>query len=337
MAAQTALPRWRGFNLPGYYAGRDLNDLFPEDDFRWMAEWGFDFVRLPVDYRVWVVDDDLHTMDEGKLAILDRAIRLGEKYGLHVDLNFHNAPGYCINSQPQPFNLWQDAEALDLFCFYWTAFAERYAGIPSERLSFNPVNEPRAPSEVMSRADHERVIRAAVAAIRAKDPHRLVIVDGLNIANEPVPELAALDDADLNNVAQSCRAYVPVTISHYLAPWADGTGFPLPTWPETSPDLEKRYDRAALEAQYQPWADLAAQGIGVHCGEGGAYIHTPHDVYLRWFRDVLDILTGHGIGYALWNLRGAFGVLDSGRDDVAYVDWHGHLLDEKLLALLQEF
>ena len=36
-------------------------------------------------------------------------------------------------------------------------------------------------------------------------------------------------------------------------------------------------------------------------------------------------------------LRGAFGILDSKREDVEYEDWHGHKLDRKLLALLQEF
>lgn len=58
---------------------------------------------------------------------------------------------------------------------------------------------------------------------------------------------------------------------------------------------------------------------------------------LRWFRDVLEVLKSHSIGYALWNFRGSFGILDSGRPDAAYQDWHGHKLDSKLLALLREF
>lgn len=33
---------------------------------------------------------------------------------------------------------------------------------------------------------------------------------------------------------------------------------------------------------------------------------------------------------------GDFGILDSERKDVAYEDWHGHLLDRKMLDLLQE-
>jgi len=53
--------------------------------------------------------------------------------------------------------------------------------------------------------------------------------------------------------------------------------------------------------------------------------------------DVLDILTGHGIGYAVWNFRGPLGIMDSNREDVAYEDRYGHKLDRKLLSLLQEF
>jgi endoglucanase len=57
----------------------------------------------------------------------------------------------------------------------------------------------------------------------------------------------------------------------------------------------------------------------------------------KWLRDMLGILTGPGIGLALWNFHGSFGILDSGRTDVAYEDFHGHQLDRQLLALLQEF
>jgi hypothetical protein len=44
--------------------------------------------------------------------------------------------------------------------------------------------------------------------------------------------------------------------------------------------------------------------------------------------------TENGIGYALWNFRGDFGILDSGRKDIQYEDWYGHKLDRKMLKLL---
>jgi len=50
---------------------------------------------------------------------------------------------------------------------------------------------------------------------------------------------------------------------------------------------------------------------------------------------VVDILGSNDIGFALWNFRGDFGILNSGRVDVDYEDWHGHKLDRKLLDLIR--
>jgi endoglucanase len=195
----------------------------------------------------------------------------------------------------------------------------------------------------MTRADHEAVVRTAVRAIRAIDAERLIIADGVNYGNEPLPELADLalasngsPEAQAPNLAQSCRAYAPMGVSHYKASWVGGENWPEPAWPGPMQDGQY-WDRARLEAHYQPWIELARQGVGVHCGEGGAFNHTPHAVFLAWLEDVLDILTKNNIGYALWNFRGAFGLLDSGRKDAAYEDWHGHKLDRKLLELLQKY
>jgi endoglucanase len=232
--------------------------------------------------------------------------------------------------------------------------AERYRGISSQHLSFDLVNEPPIVSKMMSRADHARVHRETVHAIREKDPERLIIVEGPSIAYTPAPELK-----DLPRAAQSTRAYQPSHLTHYRCPWAPGYT-QEPVWPEretnpamlerssslASPDVEpaareifagaEPWTRVRLEKLYAPWVELSRQGAGVHCGEAGCNIQTPHNVFLAWFTDVLDIFQQHNIGYALWNFRGPFGILDSGRADVAYENWHSHLLDRKLLALLQD-
>ena len=91
-----------------------------------------------------------------------------------------------------------------------------------------------------------------------------------------------------------------------------------------------------LEKYYQPWIDLVKSGVGVHCGECGCWKATPHDVFLAWFTDVLDILSSNKIGFAVWNFIGDFGVLDSNRADVDYTDWYGHNLDKKFLDLMMK-
>jgi hypothetical protein len=226
--------------------------------------------------------------------------------------------------------------------------------VSPDRISFDLVNEPsmrddmndqHSPHRAVPGEVYRRVAQAAAAAIRAANPAHLIIADGNNMGSTVIPELADL------NIAQSCRGYHPGIVSHYKAPWAnkDVDHLPEPRWPGTVEfrDVDavtgqtkvrtEKLGREMLEKFYQPWIELKQQGVGVHCGECGCWKKTPHAVFLAWFGDVLDILTSNGIGYALWEFDGDFGVLNSGRADVAYEDWHGQKLDRKLLDLLRKY
>ena len=99
---------------------------------------------------------------------------------------------------------------------------------------------------------------------------------------------------------------------------------------------EKTWDKESLRESYiAPWQKLAAQGVGVHVGEWGAFHRTPHGVALAWMKDCLELWQEAGWGWSLWNFRGAFGILDSERQDVVYEDFRGARLDRRMLELLQ--
>lgn len=346
------VPRWRGFNLLDFFQAmwRPAEGKFvkvaavPEEDCQLIAELGFDFVRLPMDYWLWIdsdwptskklTPDDLFKIREETLEKIDQSVELCRKHGLHVNLNFHRAPGYCINDpEREPVILWKDKVAQEAFVYHWDLFAKRYRGVPAKELSFNLVNEAPSPRPgYMTEEDYCRVMSQAIEAIRKVSPDRLIFVDGLNVGTKVVKGLIPL------GVPQSVHGYYPAEISHYRASWVDRESkFPEPTWPIRRPDGSIRIGREQLEAHFAPWGELRRSGIGVHCGETGCFNRTPHPVFLAWMEDVLDILKGHNIGWALWNFRGSFGVLDSGRKDVAYEDFHGHQLDRKLLELLRKY
>lgn len=317
------LPRWRGFNLLEKFDG-NRNQPFKESDFQMIHDFGFDFVRLPLSYRCWSSPDDWYHLNESVLAEIDQAIEYGHKYQIHVNLNMHRIPGYCVNPPEEPYNLWKDKKALDAAAFHWSKFAERYKGISNTRVSFDLINEPSNVNEM----DYVNVVHTISDAIRKHDPNRLIIIDGLQYGTIPVTSAADL------RLAQSTRGYGPFQLTHYKASWAKGSDtWPVPTWPYRN-NGEWNKDRLIKET-YTPWKQLADHNIGVHVGEWGAYNYTPHEVVLSWMKDLLSIWKQYGWGWSLWNFRGPFGILDSGRTDVAYENYKGHKLDRKMLELLQ--
>lgn len=321
----SCLPRWRGFNLLEKFT-LARNSLFRESDFAWIAEWGFDFVRLPLSYHCWADPEDWLALREDVLEEIDQAVEFGRGHGVHVNVNFHRAPGYCVNKPSEHKDLWKDKDALEACAFHWSHFAERYAGVPSEQLSFDLLNEPPdIPEET-----YVRVVKRLVEAIREKDPDRLIVADGLRWGLEPVHGLAGL------GIAQSTRGYVPMRISHYRASWAIGSEeWPEPTWP-LEIGGEGVWDKERLRRErIEPWKALEAKGVGVHVGEWGAFKHTPREAVLAWMRDCLDLWREAGWGWAVWNFRGPFGVLDSERVGTSYEDFRSHRLDREMLELLR--
>ena len=317
------LPRWRGFNLTEKFDA-DRAGPFREEDFAFLAEYGFNFVRLPLSYWCWADPENLQTPNDGALDEIEAAINLGRQYGVHVCLNFHRAPGFCVNPPGEPLDLWNDQEAADIFAAHWRHFAARFGGIPNANLSFNLLNEPTDVPEAV----YARVVRQAVAAIREVDDDRLIIADGRHWGTRPCPTLANL------GIAQSTRGYSPMLLTHYRTPWVPTSDlWPVPTWPIMH---LPRCDRARLQkVRIDRWKKLEALGVGIHVGEFGAYNQTPHETVLAWMQDFLELWREADWGWALWNLRGPFGVLDSERGDVTYESWRGHALDRAMLELLR--
>ena len=349
--AVNPLPRWKGFNLLDFYSPEEKPWYKPTaaEHFNWMRDWGFDFVRIPIAYPYYltfdrsrdILPDEVYHTDPKKLEEIDRLVFLAQQSGMHVSLNLHRAPGYCINAGfHEPFNLWKDEAAQAAFNYHWNMWAHRYKEMGKDKISFDLLNEPtmrvdmndqHSPSSPLSGELYRKVVAGAVAAIRKENAERLIVADGNSGGSYVTPELNDL------GVAQSCRGYYPHAISHYQAPWAnkDPEHAPLPVWPG---QVGNQYlSRAMLESFYKPWVELVGQGVGVHCGECGCWKKTPHAVFIAWFTDVLDILHGAGIGFATWNFIGDFGLLDSGREDVVYEDWYGHKLDRKMLDLMRKY
>ncbi len=335
--AAPKFPRYRGFNLTEKAGGMGPRRKFNEEDFDILADWGLNFARIPMSYWNWASRTDWYSINEDVLTDIDEAVQLGKKYNVHINLNLHRVPGYCINGRDlETVDLFKDTpenmqKALDAVVFHWKMFARRYKGIPNSELSFDLINEP---PKMADETRYVEIVRALVQGIREEDRGRLIVADGKDIGRTPVYGIADL------GVMQSTRGYDPMSLTHYTATWVpkdEFETFNFPTWPLKGDD-GKLWDKAALKAKLiDRWQPLVDKGVQIHVGEWGCYNKTPHDVTLRWMRDILSLWKEAGWGQAMWNLKGSFGVLNSERADVKYEDYKGHKLDRKMLELLKEY
>lgn len=349
---ENKLPRWRGFNLLDYFEPEKSNTgrgITTDEQLKWMADWGFDFVRIPMAYPRYlkfdpskdISPDEVLNFDEKVIDEVEALVERANKYNIHVSLDLHRAPGFCINAGfHEPYNLWKDKAAQEAFYAHWEMWAKRFASKTRDQISFDLVNEPCMREDMNNQFSksgpipgklYREVVLNCMERIRKYNPNRLIVADGNNGGGEVIPELFDVE------VGQSCRGYFPHYISHYRAPWVfeNPDDAPKAVWPGTINGTY--YDRSSLEEFYKPWIDAVKKGVGVHCGECGCWSATPHEVFLAWFEDVLSVLTENRIGWGLWEFKGTFGILNSGRKDVEYEDWYGYKLDRKLLTLLQKY
>ncbi|MGW8315032.1 MAG: cellulase family glycosylhydrolase, partial [Bacteroidales bacterium] len=280
-AAKNPLPRWKGFNLLDLFSPGPIRRRrgTTEEDLQWMADWGFDFVRIPMAYPAYlkfdrsrdITPEEVYSIDEAALEKVDRLIQMAHQYGLHVSLNLHRAPGYCINAGfHEPYNLWKDREAQEAFYWHWKMWAARYRAFPREKISFDLLNEPamigdmndqHSSKTIVPGEVYARVAENAAKVIWEENPDHLVIADGNQVGTRVIPEITHLP------IAQSCRGYYPHIISHYKAPWAMTDIDNLPPLKYPGQVGSQYLSREMLETFYAPWIELARSGTGVHCGE----------------------------------------------------------------------
>lgn len=297
-----------------------------------LAEFGFNFVRIPLDYRYWIHNFDYFHVDEACFRSTDSYLQACRSRGIHLSLNLHRAPGYCTNrNELERHNLWRDEIAQNAFVYLWDAFATRYRGIPREWLSFNLINEPPNPgSHGMTRQNHAALIRRTAGAVHAIDPQREIVIDGPGGGYLPMPELAGL------GVTHSGRGYHPMPVTHHRASWwRDHEKVPAPKYPGLRWQ-GRVWERRTLRESYKPWRDVEKRGVKIHIGEFGCFKHTPDHVARRWYEDILHVYKEFGWGYALWQFQGPFGIVQHGRPGAVFHPVKGYAVDRFLLELLLE-
>lgn len=326
---------WRGINLGGYlsqcvHTEEHYRHFIVEDDIRQIKEWGFDHIRLPIDYEVLETDTGIKK-PEGYTYVRN-VVSWCQKYQLNVVVDLHKAHGYDFNNAGDMTknNLFAIPELQERFIRLWENIANAFGSY--DHVAFELLNE------VVESENTEAwniLIGKTVKSIRAITRETPIIYGG--ICWNSASTLKYLEVPQEDNIIFTFHFYEPLVFTHQKAHWVEKIDKKkIIFYPETmdyyrlhSADLGIQ-GSAVLNAKSQTMgpefiremvleAVKAAENAGVplYCGEFGVIDQAPVKDTLRWFKDVDKVFREFNIGCSVWTYKEMdFGLVGSHYDEI---------------------
>jgi endoglucanase len=159
------------------------DNYITQEDIRFIKQSGFNSVRVPFSYRLFVSDTMTPGLQGPGYELLDRVVDWCRKENLYVILDMHAAPGgqtgdNIDDSWGYPF-LFESSESQDLTVNLWRNIAARYRDQPTV-IGYDLLNEPIAPySDIASLNPRlEPLYRRITSGIREVDRNHIIFLGG---------------------------------------------------------------------------------------------------------------------------------------------------------------
>ena len=159
------------------------DNYITREDIYLLKKLGFNSVRVPFNYRLFVsADDPMKPQGEG-YELLDRVVKWCKQEGLYVVLDMHAAPGgqtgdNIDDSFGYPF-LFESNESQELTVRIWQKIAAQFQNEPTV-LGYDLLNEPIATHFDANYFNPklEPLYRKIVAGIRSVDKNHVIFLGG---------------------------------------------------------------------------------------------------------------------------------------------------------------
>ena len=300
----------RGVNLGGWmsqcdYSAERLDGFVTEPDFERIARWGFDHVRLPIDYNV--IQNEDGAMKEDGLRRIDRALALCEKYGLRAVLDLHKTQGFSFDAAEGEEGFFASEKYQAFFYAVWECFAARY-GAMFERVAFELLNEVTEETYLPA---WKRISAECIRRIRALAPQTVILLGSYH--HNSAKTLEALDAPQDERVLYNFHCYEPIEFTHQGAHWMESLKDRRGISAEACGVSERFFEDFLASA----FAKAEREGAELYCGEYGVIDVVPPEEALKWFRALHAVLERHGVSRAVWSYKQMdFGLSDARLDGV---------------------
>jgi endoglucanase len=327
----------RGFNLP------DQAPLHPgkrpdRATLVWLQRRGMTHVRLPFDGEAVMSRFGDPARATATFDDLDRALDLLLDADFAVSVDMHPGDAFQKLHRAEP------KAAFEALTEAWKSIAARIAKRSPERVFAELLNEPNV-EDAIWRDQAERL----VATLRPLLPTTTFITGPAPY--QRVEALAAWRPLNDGNIVYAFHYYDPMLFTHQGLTWDDSdplsrlAGVPYPAQRDDKAiarivaDLRQRRETELADefnrALAQPWTRATIEGQFARLAAWGR-AHTapiilnefgvlrfkaPRAARLEWLRDVRATAEANGFGWAHWDYREGFGLLDeSGRPDRQVID-----------------
>ena len=302
------------------YTREHFQNWTTAEDIALIKSMGFDHVRLSVNPEPMMVSHRPDEIPAEYLGYLDAAVKMILDRGLAVVIDLHPESDFKAR-------LAKDDGFVQEFADFWRVLARHYSTWDAERVFFEILNEP----ELSDRYRWYGVQTKLAAAIREGAPQHTMIAAGARWSDDD--DLVFIEPLRDPNVIYTFHFYEPHIFTHQGATWSAYfwhwvKGLHYPSSPESAakvaasvPDAvdrlavirygEDHWDAARIDAEITQVAEWARQhGVTVMCNEFGVYrdYADPQDRE-AWIHDVRTALEKHGMGWAMWDYSGSFGVV----------------------------
>jgi endoglucanase len=325
-AARRAATLTRGTNLSGWFGGwgdysvEHTSTYITPADVAGIKALGIRYVRFPFDPVLFGRGGLLARGPERDQLWkrVDDAVDLLMNAGLSIDFVVFPRDDYKQQLSTQ--------RGVDQFVMLWQVLARHFAARDPERFFFELMNE----SETNDNYRWIGIQSQAVYAIRQVAPQHTVLASGAHY--DSLPDLLETQPLADPNVIYTFHFYEPYPFTHQGAPWGsiewnDYKNIPYPATPQQMAAIAAAVpgDNARYQLYLYGESGWNAKGIAERlgfastwarehavpliCNEFGAFRDTaPADSRTRYLHDVRTGLEQAGIGWAMWDWSGNFGL-----------------------------
>ena len=135
----------RGINISHWLSqsdsrGEERIKWFTRDDVKFLAESGFDHLRIPIDEEQ-MFNEDL-TPDSEAFGLLHKALGWCKEFDLRAVVDLHIIRTHHFNAQDKP--LFTEKKAQERFYECWRKISAELAKYPRSMVAYELMNEPVA-------------------------------------------------------------------------------------------------------------------------------------------------------------------------------------------------